>query len=441
MGRKVFLSFLGNGFYEGTRYVESSSEESSEQPLRFIQEASINKFCSDYSTDDYIYIFTTTGALVNWEDGEHSNSRANKLIYYEGLNSRLNNLNLTCSFQNIMIPDGKSTEEIWEIFEVVFNSIQVGDEITFDITHGFRSLPMLNMVLINYAKLLKNIKVDGIYYGAYEARYTTNNHEYSPIWNLKDFEILQEWTNQANIFLTTGNASPLVSLFKGHESVFDLGQNLDKFSKLVLVNRGQDILEGSTMVAFQNGLDSYLITSNTRIPALFPILAKIKDEFKDYRQDSVWNGFIAVKWCIQNGLIQQAATMLEEFIITYVLFELGQEFYLKNYIIRTTVSAALTIGKEQKFQYLTNTDNNTGKQALKEWQITNVTKIREQPYKKKLGKILNDLKKSIRNDINHAGFRETPSEFNELQKSISKRYNELKNLLSQLHPDRNLPKL
>ena len=33
--------------------------------------------------------------------------------------------------------------------------MQDGDELYFDLTHGFRYLPMLVMVLINYSKFLK----------------------------------------------------------------------------------------------------------------------------------------------------------------------------------------------------------------------------------------------------------------------------------------------
>ena len=171
MPRKVFISFLGNGFYEPTKYVENTTDEVKVESLRFIQEATINAYCKDYNNNDIIYIFTTKGALLNWNDGEHKNFRTNSNEWYEGLGSRLKGLKLDCSFENIMIPEGQSTDEIWEIFRIVYEKLQEKDELIFDITHGFRSLPMLNMVLINYAKLLKNITVKGIYYGAFDAKY------------------------------------------------------------------------------------------------------------------------------------------------------------------------------------------------------------------------------------------------------------------------------
>src|SRR5699024_4490556 len=129
-------------------------------------------------------IFTTKEALHNWKSDIHFNKRKKEDVAYESLEKRIDALQLSCSHENIEIPNGKSTEEIWEIFQIVYDLIEKGDELLFDITHGFRSLPMLNMVLINYAKLLKEITVSGIFYGNWEARYTEKNKEYSPIWNL-----------------------------------------------------------------------------------------------------------------------------------------------------------------------------------------------------------------------------------------------------------------
>jgi len=63
------------------------------------------------------------------------------------------------------IPDGKDTDEIWEIFDIIYNALEEDDNIYIDITHSFRYLPMLLLVLLNYAKYLKNIKIKQITYG------------------------------------------------------------------------------------------------------------------------------------------------------------------------------------------------------------------------------------------------------------------------------------
>ena len=57
MGRKVFISFLGTGNYVNCKYQYPDGEISA--PVRFIQEALINKLCQNWSDDDRIFILCT----------------------------------------------------------------------------------------------------------------------------------------------------------------------------------------------------------------------------------------------------------------------------------------------------------------------------------------------------------------------------------------------
>ncbi|WP_425505358.1 CRISPR-associated DxTHG motif protein [Thermosulfurimonas marina] len=64
--------------------------------------------------------------------------------------------------------EGRSEEEIRDNFRKVIENLSEGEEVFFDITHSFRSLPMLNLVALSYARVLKGIRIRGIYYGAFE---------------------------------------------------------------------------------------------------------------------------------------------------------------------------------------------------------------------------------------------------------------------------------
>lgn len=430
MPRKVFISFLGVSYYEPARYVSSELDESDSEEVRFVQEAVAAKHCASFSEKDIIYIFTTDRARSNWEDGEHLHVKTDIIHWYEGLGTRLHKLSLECSIERVEIPDGKSTSEIWSIFQTVYGKLEEGDSLIFDITHGFRSLPMLNMVLINYAKLLKNISIKGIYYGAFDAQYQKEGDFFSPIWDLSDFQVVQEWSNNANIFLKTGNAIPLASLMDDARFGI-LKQNLIQFSQFTLVNRGMDIYDGKVMMTLNEELSREIVDTNTSLNALKPILARIKDEFKNYQQNSTYNGLLAVRWCIQNGLIQQAATLLEEFIVTFSLVELGEGDSLKVQFKRDTVSSVLAISNDAVFNYMAILDENNPEDPGV-WQRAAVTSIRNSPYRVKLGRLLYDIKNSIRNDINHAGFREEPRDYVSFEGSIKKRYNETRNLINKL---------
>lgn len=52
------------------------------------------------------------------------------------------------------IPEGRNEQEMWEIFQKVYGQMHEGDELYIDLTHAFRYLPMLVLVLSNYAKLI-----------------------------------------------------------------------------------------------------------------------------------------------------------------------------------------------------------------------------------------------------------------------------------------------
>lgn len=448
MGRKVFFSFLGAGFYNPTLYTAEGQDYDNIKPTRFIQVSTVSLYCRDFQQHDKIYILTTQGSLTNWNDTEHRDPKTGEMVFYEGLNTGLRYLGLKCHVENIMIKDGKSPDELWEIFRDVFNLIEEGDTLFFDITHGFRSLPMFNMVLINYAKLLKNINVSGIYYGNYEARYTYDDREYSPIWNLKDFQLLNEWTNTANIFLKTGNALPLAEMI-GDERGSEIKKGLQLFSKHMLVNRGLDIYKGKDAIDLRNYLkrkQAELQSTNERnAPTeapLIPILEKINNEFDFYKENNSINGFLAVHWAIRNGLIQQGTTMLEEAVTSFVLSDIGQEQYLNDENKRMTTSAALTIGANAVFNYTmvpeTNQDEKENargeiaKYNLK-WEKEFVPVIRNLPYKMMLGKCVNSIKSSIRNDINHAGFRKNARGYDELEASLKKRYSEIRKILHDIN--------
>ena len=208
MARKVFISVLGLTNYGECIYVKDEYKSPS---VRFIQEATLDYLCqqNEWTANDTAYILLTNGAEnVNWYNDGHKNKETGEIIKCEGLQCRLQKLNLPFEINTISkIPDGNTEEEIWEIFERVFNELQDDDELYFDLTHGFRYLPMLVMVLINYSKFLKNTSVKSITYGNFESRNRVTNE--APIIDLLPLSALQDWTYAAGQFLDSGNVDKL----------------------------------------------------------------------------------------------------------------------------------------------------------------------------------------------------------------------------------------
>lgn len=422
MSRKVFLSFLGNSIYEETNYIAKDQKEVEVFPTRFIQEALIRNFCKDFHEKDQILIFTTKGALANWEEEKHFNQKNQKIILYSPLRKRLEDLHLNCSIENVQIEDGKSPEELWNIFIKVFNKIREKDEIIFDITHGFRSLPMFNMVLINYAKLLKDISVSGIYYGNYEARYESGDKTFSPIWDLIDFAELQEWANATQLFFRAGYSNSLVNLIKkrGVEGAV----SINSFCQEILANRCISINLGASAIAVRNLLNT---SSSFTHPVINPIFKFIGSRFQGYKEQDVLNQLLSVDWCIKHKLIQQGYTIMSEFLPSYVLSILGRD--VNNKFFRNTVNGFLAIEvKKEKFRF----ENELSKGQLQNEILDQVLKI---PYIRDLAKRNRSINAQNRDDINHGGFRAKPKTYEELNNELEDKFKKLKEVVERIETE------
>ena len=236
---------------------------------------------------------------------------------------------MNLSYQDIAIPDGKDSEQMWEIFEVIFDELQEGDELYLDITNSFRYLPMLLVVLVNYAKLLKNVKVKAIFYGNYEARDKESN--IAPIMDLLPLSVLQDWTLAASDYLRYGQVQKLYEL--SESSLLPILKNTETRTKdtemlRAFVRKLKEMVEERTTCRGYAIVDSKNVWNLKRtaggiqkvtIVQLKPIFEKIKQSLNDFdAKENVLNCIKAAKWCCANKLYQQATTMLEEGLGTFL---------------------------------------------------------------------------------------------------------------------------
>lgn len=410
MGRKVFLSVLGSTNYGECKYVVKS-ENFKSKDVRFIQEAMLDYLqAKNWEATSVGYVFVTKGnegsKKRNWFDNGHIDRDTKYPIQCEGLDTRIQELNLPFKINPIEIPDGNSEVEIWEVFNDIYNCLSENDEIYFDITHGFRFLPMLAMVLLNYSKFLKNIIIKHISYGNYEGRNFERNE--APIINLVSLSNLQDWTSAASDFLSFGSLKKLsVELFNYGLPESEVS-NIEKFSQEIYTNRGLAIIEGNSVSELKHAL----ITIQKETPHAFfePIQKEILKKIDYFKKNDLINGFRAVQFCINHKLAQQGFTLLEEFIKSYILHVCEYSFEDENN--RNLVSGCLLQDKYKnvkieiavgklKYEKLSLSE----KEALNKLCI----KVFELPYKKKLTKeLMKKLSSGSRNDINHSGFRKDP---------------------------------
>ena len=212
MSRKLFISFLGTGIYNECEYVKDDFSFRG----RFVQEATLRYLTSleEWTPDDRIFILLTADAEEkNWVDDGQKDSKTGEIIKAEGLKTRLDTIGCPAPVEAIRnLPDGKDEDEINQLFEAVFNCIGEGDHLYFDLTHGFRYLPMLILVLGNYAKFLKDVTIKSITYGNWEM--SAKGTKPAPIIDLMSLSVLQDWTYAAGKIIESGDASGVIDLAK-----------------------------------------------------------------------------------------------------------------------------------------------------------------------------------------------------------------------------------
>jgi len=330
MARKVLLSFLGNSVYKQCQYTTTSFQST---PVRFFQEALVQLLCPQWTTKDQVYIFLTPAANKNnWEGNFYQG---------QGLQQALKKYPHLSINTITDLPSGLTEVEIWLLFEKIYACLQVNDEVYLDITHGFRTLPMLLTVLLDYAKALKNIQVKKICYGALETlgniralekKYPHPTDRQVPILDLTSFSIVQDWTAAAADFKKYGKIQQLKSLTNSSLSATTskqtTSQDLQKLNQYInaLVPLFQTNRGGALQVyPFQelHQLLKKLLQQSKLIKPLYAIIEEMQDKIQHFQSNDPLTWLKASKWCKAHGLIQQGITQLREGFITWLCWRLG----------------------------------------------------------------------------------------------------------------------
>ncbi|MHB9922814.1 TIGR02221 family CRISPR-associated protein [Clostridium botulinum] len=444
MARK-FLSVLGTGNYKKCFYGFESNYET-----MYVQEALIKKYCSNWNEKDEIIIFLTKEARK-----KHWN---NETIKEQRLGEILKESCGSIKIKDIDIPVGKDEEEIWDVFHIILENINEKDEIVFDITNGFRSIPMLVMVILNYAKALKNISLQGIYYGAYEARIEKDGQTIAPVFDLTPFDSLLEWSEAVSLFLKYGNSEKirelstdkeLIGRVKNRDSaaikIKNFVEKLNDFTNNIYTCRGKMIISekcsckksiAKSYEMLKENFESILEENNDLIKPLEPLFSKIDDRISEFSsEDNLKTGMSVIKWSIDNNLIQQGYTALDETIKTYLCKRYGLDDS-NNYDREKIINCALNIKKESKKDEYKNSYENF-KELITQIAISwNIEKDKEKIIQIAY-EIDNELISLIdrirdkRNDINHFGFNNSVSDYETMKNELSKCYSEFKKYIEE----------
>ena len=287
--------------------------------------------------------------------------------------------------------------------DFVFEAIDNNDEIYFDITHGFRFLPMLVLTLSFYAKFLKGIRIASVTYGNYESRNKTT--DIAPIIDLTSLPAVLDWSFAAGQFVDSGSVKRLCELCDAElkpilrdpnrrdESTILLNKYIKSLATLVddlYLCRGANIIDASTIKSVKERATE---NAKTFISPLNPIFKKVNESLEPFDPNSnVMNTIYAARWCFEKGLYQQSATILQEGIVSF--FASRHNIQLVNESERGFINIA--------FAYLADS-------TILEREESIPDKVNEILTDELLGDrdIVNKFSHltRIRNDYNHSGMR------------------------------------
>lgn len=333
---KVFMTVVGMGGYDEATYRIGDNEYTN----RSIQKALLTYFKdTGREFDKIVFLLTEKARENNWEKVKYTERKKAddgseiKIPHEEeGLRSFTEKL-FPGKAVDKNIADGVNDNDFLSIFQQIYESMDENDEITFDVTNGFRSIPFLFYPVISYAKELKNITIDNIYYGPY-----VRGINPTVILDLQKYGEILDWANAAHIFRISGNAKEILQLsqkrYNGLEEKDSFGESqqaskwLSSLTEALLTCRGDDSKESISKSArklFQSRSKMESSSRNKEYMLFDELLKHALDSVSEFNKDMNHYelGMHTAEWCIEKGLVQQAYTALREAHISYLCYAFG----------------------------------------------------------------------------------------------------------------------
>ncbi len=360
------ISFLGTGNYAETIYTFNDKQ----CRTRYIVAA-----LSDFLTVDSIIILATKEAYS---------------AHAKGLCDELERLGLPQPDIRT-IPSGGATEELWKQFEIIHAAVTDNQpaSISFDITHGFRSQPFFAAAVINYLRATLEYPPDmQAYYGEWRKDEST-----SPVWDISAFISLLNWSSALQSFMKTGHGADLAMLARQENAVIQktrqderpktlasLAESIRAFSDNISTVRVPQIIVGKERGSASDVLAKISQSEaevRTHFMPLFPVLEQLKAKLQAIPADSLFSS--------------QGHHAMLELAKLYGSYERYPE-------------AAIVLREGWVSLYAAHDRN---EQQLLEKCERSATECRWQETEGK-GEKLADQLSTVRNDIQHGGFRKDP---------------------------------
>jgi len=306
----------------------------------------------------------------------------------------------------VPIPEGHTEEELWDIFSALTEVVAEREEVVFDITHSFRSIPFLTFLAAAYLRAARRARIRAVVYGAYDAR-PKDDPGPRPVFDLTPFVSLLDWLAATNQFIHTGDAQYLARLLRQEGAarrsgaLKHAGETLEPFSLAVMLCRPLEVMRDAGRM--ENMLKQAAgVMAQWARP--FTVMAdRIQAEYGKYNLPdpigdvaaSLRHQLSIIRWYAEHGQIIQAVTLAREWVVTAVGMQLQGSFILatdEREKIERGLSGLCRVAQGRSFPC----ELNEVGRALQSW-----------PEAQAIRDLWNQLS-TVRNDLDHAGMKPGP---------------------------------
>jgi CRISPR-associated DxTHG motif protein len=335
----------------------------------------------------------------------------------------------------VHIPLGKSTAEMWRIFDIVLDHVDQGDRIVFDITHGFRSTPFLVFLFAAFLKFAREVEIEGVYYGALEQGNPWQGIP-APVFDLSEFVNMLDWLTATDRFVTTGDGQALSTLLSqemppgiqmgSDEKARTLGSNLrnaangiDGMSRALRMARPFEAMQAGAQVSkVLKGSADTIVQAARPFEALAGEIRKSYGQFglEDPLDPSLALESLAIQislagWYLKRQHAAHAALLLREWMISVIMGVTG-EYPFNDRNKRKNV--------EDQLNSAMLTFRRFGKDGINHYDPTLLTLPDPNLFIKNWQRL-----SQLRNDIAHCGHRQNAQDAQALVKAANEAYQEL----------------
>lgn len=317
--RKVFMSFLGKGSYDKKNDIYKYDPASyllngiSSRKTEFVQVAELELLTDNYFDEVFILVTETS-----------------RNYHFDNLQSQMRDLDYTPV--PIQVTEDLEVHGQWELFETILKYIEPYDRLTLDLTHGFRSMPIIFSTAINFLQKARNMHLDAVYYGAFD-----KNRDLSPIIDMKDFYLINDWADAVDRLVEDADAEKMLEvadkapdfqtggindqdIINSIEELTSTIKNIDVDSVAEKTNRAINIIKDKEKFAAGTGqiLLNLVLDKFTTLTTSEPLDRKYDQEYFRIQLE-------VIKLLLEHKFFMQAYTVMREFVASLAMIPFEME--------------------------------------------------------------------------------------------------------------------